>query len=217
MQPYEGQVKAMMRYRLLILALAILLNWGPSRAWQLHAAEPDKLVKRFHDVRAFCKDEQSAHAMTCAISSLFPQSWASVGGKGTQKLNRNGRLEVLQTVEAHQMISALLRSLTAIATERARNQRPAGVAMVVGQAGSQTDQGTRLTTRVYDVSGVVNAARGETTHGYANALQAQIDPGSWNVTGGPADITALPALQVLVISQSDELHKEVQAFLDGKR
>ena len=207
----------MMGYRLLILALAILLNWGPSRAWQLHAAEPDKLVKRVHDLRAFCKDEQSAYAMTRAISRLFPESWASVGGKGMQKLDRSGRLEVLQTVEAHQMISALLRSLTAIATERARNQRPAGVAIVVGQAGSQTNQGTRLTTRVYDVSGVLNGAQRETTRDFITRLIDQTGPESWDVTGGPASIEPLPALQVFVISQSDEVHEEIQVLINTKR
>jgi hypothetical protein len=89
--------------------------------------------------------------------------------------------------------------------------------LVIGNGGGIDDDGKRFTTVVYDVADVVNFA-GEGEVGTTILwLEERIAPESWASVGESGLINAFPASQVFVISQSEEVHREIQAFLKGKR
>jgi hypothetical protein len=182
-----------------------------------NAAEPQRLQKKSYDVRPLLVNATTADQLMDNIHLLFPESWDVVGGSASQKITPNGRLEVLQTEEAHQVIALFLRSLTQIpAQRRVAIQQGRDRFLVIGNGGGIDDNGKRFTTVVYDVADVVNFADG----GVGTTilwLEERIAPDSWASVGGSGLSNAFPASQVFVISQSEEVHREIQAFLKGKR
>lgn len=105
---------------------------------------------------------------------------------------------------------------------------PAGLTFTVRNEAllitSQTEAENLLSTRVYPVLDLVVRPAGESPSrpmlDYA-ALKVlilrTIARGSWEETGGPGAIQSFPNCGALVISQTDEIHREIAALLNSIR
>lgn len=183
----------------------------------VNAAEPLKLQRVVYDIRPLLVDERARDQLMSLVYGVFPDSWDVVGGEALQKLNQNGRLEVIQTAEAHRLISQLLKLLPSIPAQRKANRQLARDKFVSAGDAGITDDGNRLFMVIYDLADLINFECDADVGPAVLLLKERVAPDTWDAVGENGQIHAFKACQVFVISQTEEVHKELQAFFKDKR
>jgi hypothetical protein len=162
--------------------------------------------------------------MDVVRATIAPQSWDSVGGRGSMSGFR-GLLVVSQVAECHQGIAELLARLRSV---RQKQKAPAAAAAVDPEALELRGYGLAELQLALswgapvaeDGAAPANAANAltdeELTKSLLKMVQESVEPQSWKATGGKGHAYAIRDASggaILLVRQTAAVHRQVRRFM----